>query len=149
YRRVFEELSRIVVREFPSLKVEGEIYPPPAWRNTLAKVFQLLKFSLIILAISGIDPFSSLGLATPSFLTYAFQNKVSFCLTAFLIGNLIEGQLLSTGAFEIYYNDMPIWSKLDSNRIPQPHELLDILNNQMKFKPTFAHGASPQAIPPS
>ncbi|GAA54911.1 Thioredoxin reductase-like selenoprotein T CG3887 [Clonorchis sinensis] len=93
--------------------------------------------------------YCSLGFATPSFLTYAFQNKVSFCLTAFLIGNLIEGQLLSTGAFEIYYNDMPIWSKLDSNRIPQPHELLDILNNQMKFKPTFGHGSTPQAIPPS
>ncbi|VDP32016.1 unnamed protein product [Echinostoma caproni] len=30
--------------------------------------------------------------------------QMSFCLMAFLVGNLVEGQLLSTGAFEIYYN---------------------------------------------
>ncbi|RTG85189.1 uncharacterized protein DC041_0011249 [Schistosoma bovis] len=28
--------------------------------------------------------------------------QVSFCLMTFLLGNIIEGQLLSTGAFEIY-----------------------------------------------
>ncbi|CAL8076327.1 unnamed protein product [Calicophoron daubneyi] len=68
-------------------------------------------------------------------MTYALQNKISFCLMTFLLGNLVEGQLLSTGAFEIYFNDMPVWSKLESKRIPQPEELLQIVDNLMKFKP--------------
>ncbi|KAF8562063.1 hypothetical protein P879_04628 [Paragonimus westermani] len=65
----------------------------------------------------------------------------------FLLGNLVEGQLLSTGAFEVYFNDMPIWSKLNSQRIPQPSELLEAITNQIKFDPskqTFDRSSSSQ-----
>ncbi|CAH8660127.1 unnamed protein product [Dicrocoelium dendriticum] len=91
------------------------------------------------MSVSGIDPFRSMDLPTPSFVTYAHQNKVSFCLMSFFVGNLIESQLLSTGAFEVYFNDMPIWSKLDSQRIPQPHELIEIIKHQMELERKTSH----------
>ena len=40
-------------------------------------------------------------------------------------------QLISTGAFEISLNDMPVWSKIESGRIPQPGELFQIIDNHM------------------
>lgn len=148
---MFEELSHIILQKFPSLNIEGDIYPPPAWRSHLAKLVQLIKFALIIITVSGIDPFPSLGFHTPSIITYALQNKMSFCLMAFLVGNLVEGQLLSTGAFEIYFDDMPIWSKLDSHRIPQPQELLQIIDNHMGFTslpPQFGPSSHASSPPP-
>uniref|UniRef100_A0A183KBK0 Selenoprotein T n=1 Tax=Schistosoma curassoni TaxID=6186 RepID=A0A183KBK0_9TREM len=102
YRRVFEEMSRIVLQKYPYFIIEGDTYPPPAWRAHLAKFLQLLKYSVILMTVFNFDPFGYLGYPTPNFVSYAMQNKVSFCLMTFLLGNIIEGQLLSTGAFEIY-----------------------------------------------
>lgn len=141
---MFEELSGFVLKKFPSLVIEGDIYPPPAWRGTLAKIIQIVKFGLILCVILGIDPFNAVGYPIPRLTEYASQNKISFCLIVFMCGNLAETQLLSTGAFEIFLNDMPIWSKLDSQRIPQPYELLQIISNQIHFK---APGDSPSFKP--
>ncbi|KAL7057162.1 hypothetical protein AAHC03_019245 [Spirometra sp. Aus1] len=86
------------------------------------------------MTITGVNPFPSLGIETPGFFTYAIENKVSFCLMTFFIGGMIESQLLSTGAFEISFNGIPIWSKLQSNRIPRPDELLQIIGSQVQFE---------------
>ena len=43
-------------------------------------------------------------------------------------------QLISTGAFEISLNDMPVWSKIESGRIPQPGELFQIIDNHMGMR---------------
>lgn len=134
YRRVFEEMSRIVLQKYPSFVIEGDTYPPPAWRAHLAKSLQFLKYSIILMTVFGFDLFGYLGYPTPNFVSYAMQNKVSFCLMTFLLGNVIEGQLLSTGAFEIYLDDIPVWSKLYTNRIPQPEELLHIIDNHVKLR---------------
>lgn len=115
------------------MKIEGDIYPPPLWRSYLAKLSQCIKFGLIISVALGIDIFGSVGLPNPGFMVYASQNKVSFCLMVFLVGNLIEGQLMSTGAFEVFFNDLPVWSKLESNRFPEPREFLEIIGHQMNF----------------
>lgn len=44
----------------------------------------------------------------------------------------INFQLVSSGAFEISLNDIPIWSKLETGRIPSPQELFNIIDNQIK-----------------
>lgn len=49
----------------------------------------------------------------------------------FFLGNMIEAQLISSGAFEISLNDVPIWSKLQTGRIPAPAELFQIIDSQL------------------
>ena len=34
-----------------------------------------------------------------------------------------------------FVSDMPIWSKLESGRLPNPNELHQIIENQLKFSP--------------
>ena len=51
----------------------------------------------------------------------------------FFIANAIETQLISTGAFEINLDGLPVWSKIDSGRIPQPPELFQIIDNHFKM----------------
>lgn len=47
-------------------------------------------------------------------------------------------------AFVYYVSDVPVWSKLETGRIPQPPELFQIIDNQLQFqgqielKPGFA-----------
>lgn len=132
---MYEDMSRLVAQRHPSMKIEGATYPPPPARRYLATAVQMFKFFLIFLTIASINPFLYCGVETPGFFTYALENKVSFCLMTFFMCGLVEGQLLSTGAFEIYFNDIPVWSKLESKRVPRPDELLQILSSHTQFDP--------------
>eukprot|EP00745_Piridium_sociabile_P029186 TRINITY_DN47540_c0_g1_i1.p2 TRINITY_DN47540_c0_g1~~TRINITY_DN47540_c0_g1_i1.p2 ORF type:complete len:119 (-),score=20.09 TRINITY_DN47540_c0_g1_i1:187-492(-) len=89
----------------------------------------MAKLVLIGLVVSGMDPFAFLNMPTPGMYTWAKENKLYACLMLFFISNAIEGQMISTGAFEISYNDVPIWSKLESGRIPSPQEMFQMVEN--------------------
>lgn len=75
-------------------------------------------------------------------------------MMTFFLSNTLESQLLSSGAFEIFYDgkfdlivyhfililliynlylDVPIWSKLAAGRIPSAQELFTMIDNQSKF----------------
>lgn len=123
---MFEELSHTILQKRPSLNVEGNIYPPPAWRSSLPKLVQLIELCLIIVTASGIDPFSSLGFHAP-ITTYAPQNKTPFCLTNSPAGILLEGHLLAAGAIEIFSDYIRFPSKTSTTGSTadnlQPHEI--------------------------
>lgn len=84
---------------------------------------------MIACLISGQDPFAMVGMETPSAFTWATENKVYACFMLFFLGNAIETQFTSTGAFEISLNDHTIWSKLQSGRVPRVDELLQIIDS--------------------
>ncbi|OWF41578.1 Selenoprotein T1b [Mizuhopecten yessoensis] len=85
--------------------------------------------------VSGQNPFPHLNMETPSIFTWAISNKIYACLMVFFISNAVEGQMISTGAFEVSFNDVPIWSKLQTGRIPAPGEMFQIIENQMNLNP--------------
>jgi len=51
--------------------------------------------------------------------------------------DMLEAQLISSGAFEISLNDIPIWSKLATGRIPSPQELFSIIESHLQFTDNF------------
>ncbi|CAG5130367.1 unnamed protein product [Candidula unifasciata] len=104
-------------------------------RSMLAQALGILKFVLIGLVVTGYNPFPLLNLQTPSSFTWAINNKMYACLMLFFISNAIEGQLISTGAFEVSFNDVPIWSKLETGRIPSPGEMVEIIENHLRYTP--------------
>jgi len=99
----------------------------------IAQFLSTAKLVVLALIIFGQNPLPALGLQTPQFVNWAFQNKIYACMMLFFISNAIENQMMSTGAFEITFNDMPVWSKLEVGRIPSPQELFQILDGQLKF----------------
>lgn len=54
--------------------------------------------------IGGINAWEWLGQETPSWWTWFTNNKIYACMMVFFLCNAIEGQLVSTGAFEISFN---------------------------------------------
>lgn len=91
------------------------------------------KLLFIVMIIAGINMWEWLGQETPSWWTWFVNNKIYACMMVFFLCNAIEGQLISTGAFEISFNDVPVWSKLETGRIPQPPELFQIIDNHVRF----------------
>ncbi len=132
---MFEQYAGILAQRYgPQLNINGDHFPPPTWRMQLAHLLGALKMALVVAVFAGFDPFASLlGRAAPQWWTWLLGNKLYACLMIFFVGNAIEGQLVSTGAFEISLDAMPVWSKIDSGRIPQPPELFQIIDNHFKM----------------
>jgi selT/selW/selH-like putative selenoprotein len=130
---VFNEYAQFLRERYPALQVEGGNYPPPPMKATAAQVLSFIKIAFIIAIISGQDPFAAMGMQTPTVYTWAITNKVYACMMLFFIGNAVEGQLISTGAFEVSYNDMPVWSKLETGRVPSPQELMQIIDSNVRM----------------
>nr|CAG4647405.1 EOG090X0DP2 [Megafenestra aurita]SVE92656.1 EOG090X0DP2 [Megafenestra aurita] len=133
YRKVFEQYATILQQKYPYLAIEGDNYPPPFLRQKMAHLLGILKILLILLVVSGTNIFQHLGVQTPSVWEWTQQNKFYACLMTFFLCNAIEGQLISTGAFEILLNDVPLWSKLETGRIPQPPELFQMIDNHLNM----------------
>lgn len=103
----------------------------------LQRLILVAKFLLIGLIMSSYDIFAFLGMAQPTFWTWATENKLFAVMMTFFFGNMLEAQLMSTGAFEIILNDIPIWSKIATGRIPSPSELFSIIESHLQFTDNF------------
>lgn len=104
----------------------------------LAQALGILKLTLIGMVLASINPFQSLGFPTPPVYHWMLQNKIYACVMVFFLSNTIEGQLISTGAFEIMFNDVPVWSKLETEKFPSPPELFQIIDNHILFRTSDA-----------
>lgn len=58
----------------------------------------------MVLVVANINAWEWLGQETPSWWAWLTGNKIYACMMLFFLGNAIEGQLVSTGAFEISFN---------------------------------------------
>lgn len=52
------------------------------------------------------------------------SNKFASFMFIWLIGNMVQGSLLSTKAFEIHHGDQLIWSSLEAGRLPNMNDLV-------------------------
>lgn len=99
----------------------------------ISKILVVAKYLLMALIGSSFDLFGFLGIAQPNFWIWATENKLFAIMMTFFFSNMLEGQLISSGAFEIILNDMPIWSKIATGRIPAPQELFQIIESHLQF----------------
>lgn len=131
---MYEQFSYAIQQKYPDLQIEGDNFPPPLYKTWSAQGLGIIKLLLIAMIIGNQNPFAWFNLATPGIFSWAQQNKIYACMMLFFIGNAIEGQLISTGAFEIIFNDVPVWSKLETGRVPSPQEMFQIIDNNMRMR---------------
>lgn len=124
YRKVFEEYVKVLNKKYPELEINGENYNPSAHNMLIAKILSFAKIFVIILIVSGSD----LGQSSSAVWQWCIDNRFYSCIIIFFACNTIEGHLMSSGAFEILLDDVPVWSKLETGRIPQPLELFQIID---------------------
>ncbi|XP_012284842.1 thioredoxin reductase-like selenoprotein T homolog CG3887 [Orussus abietinus] len=133
YRKVFEDFVNILQQKYPELHIYGENYNPPGYNMFIAKLLGVSKALIMALMLKGVNIFQWVGLPQPYWWQWCTNNRLFACLMLFYLSNAIEGQLVSSGAFEILLNDVPVWSKLEIGRIPQVSELFQIIDNHMRM----------------
>lgn len=133
YRKAFEDYVGLLGEKYPQIQVNGGNYDPPGLNYYLSKMIFALKIIIIVSVVSAVSPFTFLGLNTPSWWSHMQANKIYACMMIFFLGNMLEAQLISSGAFEITLNDVPVWSKLQTGRFPSPEVLFQIIDNHLQF----------------
>ncbi|GJQ66839.1 hypothetical protein Trydic_g7870 [Trypoxylus dichotomus] len=133
YRKAFDEYASIIQQKYPFIIIDGRNYDPPGINMFVARLLGILKLLVIVCILGGVNIFNYLNQPQPSWWQWCLENKLYACMMLFFLCNVIESQLTQSGAFEISLNDIPVWSKLETGRIPQPAELFQIIDSQMKF----------------
>lgn len=144
YRQAFDEFARILQTQYPEIKVEGANYQPSWFKYQIVNLVFISKIALLAMIYMDINPFNYLQMNTPGFWTYMTQSKMTTSLMILFMANSIESNMMSSGAFEIFYNDMPIWSKIQTGRVPTAPELLQIVGSHRTInKPVrdFVHSS--------
>jgi thioredoxin reductase-like selenoprotein T len=105
----------------------GENYPPSSMKALLARILSIMKIFALVCLLLGQNPFALMNLSTPTVYSWALSNRMYACLMIFFFSNSLESYLISTGAFEISVNDVPLWSKMQSGRLPSSEEFVQML----------------------
>jgi selT/selW/selH-like putative selenoprotein len=108
--------------------VTGGNYPASTIKARLAVAVQMLYVMLICAIVFGHHIFPALGFGQPDFITNMQTNPMMWAVVVFFVGNTIANNLLNTGAFEIYVNGDPVWSKLQQGRLPSMPELFELVD---------------------
>eukprot|EP00667_Euglena_gracilis_P023832 EG_transcript_27116 len=114
------EYARRLHEAFPGTRISGENYPPPPLNAFLSSVLQLAFFVGLILNMFGSH------LLPPAAAEWV-QNNRGLCIAFPLFANVFAGQLMTTGAFEVTYNGLPVFSKLQEGRMVEFPELVRLL----------------------
>jgi thioredoxin reductase-like selenoprotein T len=104
----------------PEVLVIGEEYPLTPTRAMLSKVVSFAQTGLMVIGIGG----SFIPMIRDHPLYQRFQDKKMFIfLGGYFVLNWVQGQVSTTGAFEISVNNQLIFSKLRQNRMPSVEEI--------------------------
>lgn len=99
------EVKRYLEDKYPHLidRVYGDNYPPSNTRQLLASAISYVQMGGFVMVLFGDSIFQALSMPTPSFVTDMRSNMMP-AFVGFMVLGSFSSNLLSTGAFEIYYN---------------------------------------------
>jgi len=101
----------------------------------LAQMLQLTFFGGLVISLVG------RGMLPEPYAKFIETNQMPILGACFMC-NLVSGNLLNTGAFEVSYDGQAVWSKIETGRFPEMNELRDALVSVMQ-------GAAQKAVPKS
>jgi len=73
---VFDQFAYAIQQKYPDLIIQGDVYPPTALRASIAQALSMAKLAVILLLISGQNPFTWFQAPTPQIYSWAMENKV-------------------------------------------------------------------------
>jgi len=114
----------IQTRALENLEVTGAEYPAPPEKVLMARVVFYLQMAVFGGIFFGDNAFKAMKMPTPDIVTTIKDNKMPSFMAVWFVGNIIQNNLISTGAFEIHHGDKLIWSSLEEHRLPNMGDLI-------------------------
>mmetsp|Transcript_10882 Transcript_10882/g.19933 ORF Transcript_10882/g.19933 Transcript_10882/m.19933 type:complete len:123 (+) Transcript_10882:262-630(+) len=110
------------------MEVVGIPFDPGMLKLAMSRTVSVAQMVLILLLICGQQVYSFLGLPPPAFHGTLEAYKWQVGPGAWFVGNIVSSTLLNTGAFEIFYHEREVFSKMKQGRMPTKREILDTLS---------------------
>ncbi|KAF6153659.1 hypothetical protein GIB67_027526 [Kingdonia uniflora] len=125
-------MKKMLETSFPGIDVLLANYPPPLPKRLLSKVVPVFQFGVMGIVMAGEQIFPRLGFITPPSWYFSMrQNRFGTIATSWLLGNVMQSFLQSSGAFEVYCNGELLFSKLKEQRFPSEFELREIVSKKL------------------
>lgn len=109
---------------FPDLEVEGAYKEPEEPIPTLAGLVQVGYITIMLLIVFGDHVFGAIGIEVPQLIRQAQNSQMWSMFMVYYFGNFITTNMMNTGAFEITFDGVSVWSKIESGRLPSWDELV-------------------------
>ena len=123
---MYLEVAQILKENIPNINTYGEIQPPSDMAIFISQILTFIFISCIIIMISGDFLLNKLGAVGHTIKQFNINYPFGLVLIGF-IANQIASKLTSTGAFEVYVNDIQVWSKIQTGYLPDRDQLIDLI----------------------
>ena len=135
FGKYYENLKNEIMGNFTNFDVEEKEYPLPANKKFFSKITFFTQMGISLLIFSGQKLKDKLPMVPPSIFDTIEKNKWFVVISNFLFHQWLNKYLSTTGAFEIYFKDKIIYSKLNSNKLPKERDIhSEIKKINKKFK---------------
>jgi selT/selW/selH-like putative selenoprotein len=123
FGQYYETLKNEIMGNFTNIDVEGKNYPLPSGKQFLSKFTFVSQMGISLLVFTGQKLKDTITVVPPSVFDGIEKNKWFLLIGNFFFHQWLNRNLATTGAFEIYYKDKIIFSKLASNKLPKEREI--------------------------
>ena len=135
FGKYYENLKNEIMGNFTNFDVEEKEYPLPANKKFFSKITFFTQMGISLLIFSGQKLKDKLPMVPPTIFDTIEKNKWFVVISNFLFHQWLNKYLSTTGAFEIYFKDKIIYSKLSSNKLPKERDIHnEIKKINKKFK---------------
>ncbi|KAF8065738.1 SelT-like protein [Scenedesmus sp. PABB004] len=120
------QVKQLLEQRYPGMQVVGSVFPVPRVKAGAAQVVGAAQMAAFVGIAAGERLFEALGRAAPPawYAAHVAPNKLGVGVGVWFAGNVVQNALLSTGAFEVYFDGSLVFSKLAVDRMPGGDELL-------------------------
>lgn len=115
---------------FPNVEIEGDNFPIAPWKAATATALQVTFYGGLAMSFMG-----------PPAVKQFLQDHSWLALGGFLASNMLQNALISTGAFEVYldfgpsYTRETVYSALaNGGAVPEPQHIAGLLQRQYSWK---------------
>ena len=122
---------------FTNFDIVDQEYPLPANKKFFSKITFFTQMGVSLLIFSGQKLKDKLTIIPSAVFDGIEKNKWFVMIGNFLLHQWLNKNLSTTGAFEIYYKDRIIFSKLATNKLPKEtdiHKEIKRINKRIKGK---------------
>ena len=137
YGKYYERLKNDIMGNFTNFDVEEKEYPLPSGKKFISKITFFTQMGISLLVFSGQRLKNSLTMIPSSVFDGIEKNKWFVVIGNFLFHQWLNKNLSTTGAFEIYFKDKLIFSKMSTNKLPKEkdiHNEIKKINKKYKGK---------------
>ncbi|KAK9124525.1 hypothetical protein Sjap_014127 [Stephania japonica] len=132
YRGTAMTMKKMLETSFPGVDVILANYPPSFPKRVLSKMIPVFQIGVMGIVMAGEHIFPRLGfIAPPPWYFSMRQNRFGTIATTWLLGNMLQSFLQSSGAFEVFCNGELVFSKLKEQRFPSEFELRELIGKSL------------------